>query len=268
MKEISAILATSHVDLHNERLALSALRSMVRQIQREYIPMQVQHDPRIPPIGRIASARLKQLDNGAYAVEGKIELFEVGDEGQRREDNRELKLRRPHSSLEVVWDRSFLGKEDQAVLAEIGALLGSKPQEEAKKALEPLSVLTLAGIFFLGQIAKGFLGKLGADAWEALKHKITALVERRRGGKTDAVLLFRAFVRQTGVAIQVEVFVTNPTGRDVEDLLGPVLNQLDRILPAYFQPDTGVRRLVFELSAGQLEFRFGVDKSCLPMAIR
>ena len=268
MKEISAILATSHVDLHNEQLTLGALKSMVRQIQREYIPMQVQHDPRIPPIGRIASARLKHLGNGSYAVEGKIELFELGDEGERVQGGRELKLRRPHSELEVVYDRSFLTDEDQAILTEIGELLGSRPQEEAKKALEPVSVLTLAGLFTLGQIAKGFLGKLGADACEAVKLKVTALFERRRRGKNEAVLLFRAFVKQAGAAIQVEVFVTNPSGRDVEDLLGPILGQLDRILPSYFQPEAGVRRLVFELSASRLEFRFGVDKRCLPLAVR
>jgi len=265
MKIVTATLATSHVDRHRDRLTLSALEGMVQQIQDAYIPINIEHDPRQPPIGRIADASLEQRPDGAYAVEGTIEVFEPGDDAASDTDQRVMKLRIPQVPIQVEFDRSFDNPEDRHTVEEIGALLGSRPQFEAKKALEPLTVLAIAGLFAFGSIAKGFFSKLGGDIYETLKARLKALVARRRQAGSDCVLMFRAAVCRGDHTVLVEVFATNPTPETVEFLFGPALAELDRLLPSYYQPETGVKRIVFELTGGQLELRFGVNEKCRPL---
>ena len=79
MKKIKGIYATSNVDNHGKAFSVEALKMLVEQINNSYMPMGVEHDPRIPPIGRIISAKLIKRDDGSYAVEGISEIFEEGD---------------------------------------------------------------------------------------------------------------------------------------------------------------------------------------------
>ncbi len=79
MKKVSAILATTHVDRHNEAFAVSALEGMVESLNRSYLPVGVEHDPRVPPIGRVISAEVRKRDDGEFEVAAEIEMFEPGD---------------------------------------------------------------------------------------------------------------------------------------------------------------------------------------------
>ena len=48
MTKMEATLATTNVDLHDERLTIGALQSMVEAINASYIPMGIEHDRRPP----------------------------------------------------------------------------------------------------------------------------------------------------------------------------------------------------------------------------
>src|SRR5258708_6141776 len=80
MRTQKAILTTTHVDSHFEKMSFSALESIVDLINRCHSPFVVEHDPRIPPIGRVLDARIKQLEDGEYGVEATIEMYEQGEE--------------------------------------------------------------------------------------------------------------------------------------------------------------------------------------------
>jgi aconitase B len=80
----------------------------------------------------------------------------------------------------VGWDRGFAGPEDQATIAEICALLDASSEEQGKKALEPITVLTIALTVAATNVASGFLQKIGADAWDAVKPTLKSLFARRR----------------------------------------------------------------------------------------
>src|SRR5256885_2323193 len=90
MKRVSARIATTHLDKQGEKMALSALESMAAHIAKTYVPMGVEHDPPIPPIGRIVSASVVQLTEEEYAVEGELEIFEPDEVVPLGDGGREL----------------------------------------------------------------------------------------------------------------------------------------------------------------------------------
>jgi len=72
-------MITSHVDKHSEKMALSALEDLVDLVNKQYTPMGIEHDPRIPPVGRVLSAHIEELEDGEFAVDGIAEVFEEGE---------------------------------------------------------------------------------------------------------------------------------------------------------------------------------------------
>jgi len=70
------ILASStHLDLHHERMARSALESGARQIRKKYVPLLIEHDFD-RQIGVLLNAKVAKLPDGEYglfAVAGEFE---------------------------------------------------------------------------------------------------------------------------------------------------------------------------------------------------
>ena len=264
MKLSSQIIATTHVDLHSERMTVGALESLVELINGSHTPVGIQHDPRIAPVGRVASARVRKLDDGEYAAEAVVELFEPGDEIRLIDGDRELPIHRCEGQgLEVLYDRNFRDSEDQVLIQRIGGLFGTRPQEEVKKAVDPLTVLSIGGVFVLGCIAKGFLTKLGGDAYESLKDCLKKLFARRKAGEN--LLVFRAVVTTPGYDAEVVVVLSNPSDADIEDFLELALPMLDELVQACWDPQSGLKRLVFEYSDKRLTLKFGVRKDAVPL---
>lgn len=181
MRTIQEVIATTHVDRQFEKLALSALEGMVEQVQREYIPMLIGHDPRIPPKGRLVSAKIEELEDGEYAVKGIIELFEPGEEIPLLEDTRQMVMKEPPpDSFEILFDRTYSSPEDQALLDRLALTLAGTKHENLEKGLETLSVLAIVGVFVAGNFFGGFLQKAGANSWDAIKAKLRQLASRKR----------------------------------------------------------------------------------------
>ena len=76
--KLKSIGATTRVDRHGMRMTKEVLESMVTQINspKEALPVGVEHDLIIPPIGKILTATLVQLDEGEHGVEIVQEIFE------------------------------------------------------------------------------------------------------------------------------------------------------------------------------------------------
>ena len=186
----SQILATTHPDLHSERMTIDALETLVQSVNSSYIPVGIQHDPRIAPVGRVASASIRKLDDGEYAVEGLIEVFEPGDKFELVENQRTLVTEKYESGrLEIEYDRNFRDTEDQLLIEKIAGLFGTRPKENVKKSLDPITVLAIGGAFILGGVAQGFLSKLGEDAYEVLKQGLKKLFARKKVGEDEKLLV-------------------------------------------------------------------------------
>jgi hypothetical protein len=60
MRYVEAIFATTHVDRHGDKLTYESLLGVVEQIRQGYVPMMFNHDPRVPPIGRLVDAEVRE----------------------------------------------------------------------------------------------------------------------------------------------------------------------------------------------------------------
>src|SRR5436305_4150687 len=165
MRRAETIIATTHVDAHFERMSPRSLDTFVEDIRSSYIPLWVEHDPRIPPRGRISDAYVKTLADGEIAVVGVIEEFDR-HEISPFDNSRQMKIADTTEDLILEFDRSYQDVRSAALIQDIADLLGSKPQPHVKKALIPISVLTLAGKFEIGGIAAGFTKKVGEVIYE------------------------------------------------------------------------------------------------------
>lgn len=181
MKTVSAVLATTHVDRHNEAFTLAALEGMVEQLNQHYLPVGVQHDPRVPPLGRVIAAELRSHDDGEFEIAAQIEVFEDGDRIPFGGDPRRTVVRYYEADqVSVIDDRSLADDADQTILAELRSVLAARAGTESKKAFEPITVLTVAVTLIGPKLIDGFLGQIGGDAWSATKEKLKSLFRRKR----------------------------------------------------------------------------------------
>jgi hypothetical protein len=266
MKRALGILTSTHVDLDSERMSPGAIESMVAAANAHYIPVGIEHDPRIPPVGRVASAHVKQLDDGEYAVVGVLEYFEPGEEIELKSDGREIPTKHIEPDrLYVSFDRSFRRPEYQKLIEQISEVFKTPPSEQVKKAIDPVSLLEIGGAFVLGSIAKEFCTKLGSDGYERVKTSLGELFSRKRAAREEAILVFRADVTFRDSQIEIQVFVTNPTADDIDQFLERALAGLDEAVARYWDVGSGLRRMVFEYHGGTLEIRFGVRRDAVPL---
>lgn len=266
MKLLQGTLITTHVDRHGDRMMLSALESALAHISRTFVPVGVEHDPRIPPQGRIVRAWIRELGDGEFALDGEFEMFEENERVPLGQEGRELPIRRfSHGQLAVEFDRQLRSELDQEEIKELAKLLGVSPEEEIKKSLDPLAVLTLGGAFVLGGIAGGFLNRVGEDAYEAFKSRLKKLFERRRSGPQETLLRLVFVVQHDGRDVEIEVIASRPDAQAIDDLLSHHLELLDSALPGMLASDPQLRRFVFEYAEGATTLRFAVRRDAVPM---
>lgn len=273
MKKIEAVAATTHLDAHYERLAHEGIEYMVDSMNRSCLPMWVQHDPRIPPVGRFLAAEARPLPDGEIAVIAKGEMWEEGDVVPFLQD-RTMPLGKPeHDHLFVTFDRVFREEFTPVVINELTELLGERPQEEVKKALDPLAMLQFGGTFVAGAIASGFIGAMTTDAYNALKARIKDIVRRRREarvaaqGKQETLVMFKAFVKDADGTYVLEIILTDPSDADLDWLFDKGVPELDRVLGDAIKERGRIQRVVLGVVKGKLEVKFAVRSDAVPVAI-
>lgn len=267
METIKIRLATTHLDKHNERFTMNALENIVKQTNKGIIPIGVEHDPRIPPQGRVIKAELVLLEDGEYAVEGTAEVFNgdfstLADTGER-----EIPVRKYIAGkFKIVADRNFRDKKNKKNIDDLKQILqNAKVEEEIKKSLDPISILTMGGSFIAGGIASGFLKEIGSDAYKALKAKLSDIFIETTKETEEKLFTFDTTISKGDKSINVEVIISSPTVDDIQLFFDEGVQQLDQVLPRHFENDMGFSRIVFEYKAGYLDVKFAVLKNGVPI---
>ncbi|WP_276975646.1 hypothetical protein [Flavobacterium filum] len=267
METIKIILATTHLDRHSERFTMGALENMVKQTNKGIIPLGVEHDPRIPPQGRVIKAELVLMDDGEYAVEGTAEVFNgdfstLADTGEREIPVRKYKP----GKFKIVSDRNFRDENSKKNIDDLKQILqGAKAEEEIKKSFDPISILTIGGSFIAGAITAGFLKEIGADAYKALKAKLIDIFTENPKEGQEKLFTFDTTISKGDKSINVEVIISSPTVDDIQKFFDEGVQQLDQVLPRHFENEKGFSRIVFEYKAGHLEVKFAVLKNGVPV---
>jgi hypothetical protein len=260
-------MMTTHVDKHNERVAADALDDFVSLLNQQYVPIGVEHDPRIPPVGRLISAQIEELPDGEFAVDGIAEIYEQGQDAEFKDDGREIPMELTGESIKVSPDRSYLQPNDKELLLELQELVKGEIKPSIKKALEPISILIIVASFIAGGIAQGFLAKIGEDAWDKLKGKINELVNSKARIEKDRLLVFEFIVGSEENPLCLETILTNPNESEIAKFLDEGLKKLDEKTNHYFQHRHYLRKVVFEYKDNKLKVIFGLRKDAVPLSI-
>ena len=178
----AGVFSTSTVDSHNDQISREAIEDMAEQFRQNPIWMNVQHDPRIHPIGRVLTAeafydktsntyflagvygyfdpdklpRLGKLaSNMAIGFDDDLLLFPAGDP--------------PEPQVSVAFSRVEF--EESAVAELVASAPGTVSRRlgiETRKALESISpILSISVALWLlmsNPFSKALLGRLGDRA--------------------------------------------------------------------------------------------------------
>jgi hypothetical protein len=108
------------------------------------VPIDIENDPRKPPVGRILGGQLRVLEGGQLGLVGHLELFEEGDVPEYLGHDREMPLGwRPIGGFSIEHDRNFRDPADQGEVSQLAEILNAKPEEFVKKSLDPIGLLIL-----------------------------------------------------------------------------------------------------------------------------
>jgi hypothetical protein len=259
-------MITTHVDKHNESISVDALDDFVRLVNQQYIPVGVEHDPRIPPIGRVLSANIEKLPDGEFAVDGIVEMFQ-GKEIEFKDDGREIPLELAGEVITISPDRSYRHLGDAKLVQEISELVKGKVKQQLKKSQEPISILIIAATFIAGGIAQGLLSKIGEDVWDIFKTKLNDLVNSKKRAEKDRLLIFEFTVDAENNPLCLETILTNPSESDINKFFREGLKQLDEQTNRFFKHRHYLRKVVFEYKNNKLTVAFGLRKDGVPLSI-
>lgn len=262
------IITSTQLDRQNERVTKGALEGMVEHMRGRVIPINVEHDPRDPPIGIMHDATLIELQDGEFAVEAESYIWESAQDFQEV-----LALGAKYEPPVPSGDRALLSldysyyrePEAQKSAKEFSEKYGISLGHYAKKAVDPISQLTIAvGLFVAGSVAAGFFGKMGSDAYDALKGFLADLVGKNKSSG-DKLLVFQFGMHQDGYQYLVEVALENATREDVQWFLDNGIAQVDQWLLRTSPADDRARRIFMVVEGRKLRVRYGINESGIPL---
>ena len=222
-----------------------------------------------PPHGRIIDAEVREREDGEHELVGCVEVYEDEDlKGETQipllDRTIPIALNEDESGEVIFYNRTFEGEADQRDINEIVEVLDAEATREGKRSFELLPVLKIAGKYALGAIATGFFGKIGADAYDALKGKVKELMTRKAEETDECLLVFNPMVEVDGRLVEVKVILTNPSNEDIDAFFDDGLRKLDQILPKHITDDS-MKRMVYEFEGPEIELKFGVRTDAVPL---
>ena len=267
MKTLNCTMVTTHVDLAGERFAVEGLEPFAASVNNNYLPFTHEHDIRKPPIGRVASATIVQLEDGEFAITGRVEVFEEGDTlfSVRGDGRRILVAQDDTPTFCVEYDRSYETPEGRELLAALNRLSPeSSATAQVKKSVEPISTLTIA-MYVGGAIAAGALAKLGEDLYLGLKNVLKGFFASHTPSE-ERLLDFQFTTLWRGQLVEAHVLLTNPVPEELDALFSSGFADLETFLSRCQGED--LARFVFEYRAGQLRCLYILRGDCVPLQIR
>ncbi|MGB4581864.1 MAG: hypothetical protein WBI91_08380 [Coriobacteriia bacterium] len=271
MKRVERVIANTLLDAQNEHLTREALEGLADSVAARVVPVGVEHDPRVRPVGRVVSGYVRDREDGEAEAVVVYEIYEnQADLALLPDDGRTLAI---HDDLDpdelsVSYDYTYRHADDQEDIRAIDEVLGSESEYEAKKSADPLSVLTIAGAFVLGGIATGFFNAAGADGWIRIKTRLVALAARKQHRPGDQLLVFRAIVPNLdGRSVQIDTILTNPSPEEIDQFITHGVELVDSLVERVVRASGDVRQLVLSSGGQHVRLEFGVRRDGVPLSI-
>jgi hypothetical protein len=270
-----------------------AVEGMLEQLEESPKPTYFEHDPTVPPIGRVKNGRLVEIDGGEVALETEMELFEGRTVPAVLKPARELREQidalpgwpTEEGPLEITVDARSYTQEDVQELRDIAADVGDADAfDNAMRFSELPDAFLVFGLvnatIAAGWFFKGFFTKAGegpgeevgkdlARAYRRFKDKALDTVEHREPADRPPVTMITfTLERPGGGTVEIEGS-SRATGAGLEAFLDagsqllPIAHVYLRAAP---EPER-VAKMHFAHTEQGWNFVYGLDTEALPVMV-
>ncbi len=273
-----------------------AVAGMLEQLRERPVPVNIEHDPTEPPIGRVVGGNLVEVEDGELALETEIEIFTgtwpaalypVSRLDGLASDLPAIEIEK--GPLELLIDDRSYSPDDLEALRQVAATAGDVDATDGAVRFSQLPDALL--ILSLGSAAtaawwfsKGFFSKLGervgdelgaevgADlvaAYRALKLKLREVVQRRQPPDRPPLTMLRLEVDRPGQGVVCVEGSTRADGEGLDDLLdgGQELLIVARVYMRLVPEPERLTTLHFSREDGCWRFRYGLDEDAHPVLV-
>jgi hypothetical protein len=242
-----------------------SLYDAARQQNEVYIPLTIEHDPRIPPVGRGESSEVVELEDGEWALVGTYAIFEEGDSSKPVTSGRRIVSERQNpDKFAVVYDISYENPDGHKFIGELATLSGEKPQIGVKRSAEPISILTIVIGVIIGNILAGFLQKIGADCVDPLKKVLGDFFHKHLG--KERLIHWKITTEINDEPVEIGIILTNPDSVSIQEFIDSGLGNVDYELSRY-NVNKDIARIVFEYKSGKLIQKYALRADGIPVTL-
>ena len=274
MTRRSVRMATTHTFPDPPGITLDDLKRHLDIIGHVIIPVYSVHDPRQPPIGRVVSGLIVGLEDGEYALDVNVELFDPDfiPECGTSIDKRVVIVNKPDGKFGIWCDMTSLTPEKTEFLQDISKILGTRISSGSSTGIlqEELPTLVIGiGMLPFGYIADTFSRWLDLEKVQQLTGTLTRIYLPAGDPPPDSLLIFDLDVtdRQQR-SLLIEVIMTNPSQNDIESFFKWGLGELDRILPPFYLSRLHPKKIVMNYNDGMFRVLYAIQEQGIPMIPR
>jgi hypothetical protein len=263
------LVTTTHLDSQGEAISENQLNEMLRNFRDQIIPYIQNHDPRIPPVGRMIDAKMVELEDGHKGINALIEFFDTPD-CDPIIANREVRIQ-SHESGKVLLCPDITFKDEESSILELSKTLGSEISFKIKKSSEPLSYLTLEVYLEIGAAVaiaaffRGYFTKMGEDAWRKSKELFKKLLKHPKGKERFFVLDLTLSPVSDNRNFQVRIVVDDPV-TDLELLFEKGMEKFEKtILPSLVKDREKITYFIYLFKNGEFKFSHAISRNGMAM---
>jgi len=267
-------IATTYIVPDHQAVTIDDMKRHLRTIDHVIVPVYSVHDPRLPPIGRVVSGVIVELNDGEYALDVNVELFDsefIPDCGISL-DKRVVMLNKPLGKYGIWCNLTLMTPEKICLLREISEILKTPVSSGSSTGIYQEELfMVIIGIRALrfGYIADTFSRWLDCEKVQQLTRIFTRLYRDPGDKQSDSLLIFDLDVtdRQKR-ALLIEVIMTNPSGKAIESFFTVGLGELDRILPPFYLSRLHPKKIVINYSDCRFRVLYAIQDQGIPMIPR
>lgn len=257
MKTVVRVFSGDQIDKHGDKITIEALKDMRDQTNANIYPSFMEHDYRLPPIGRVYKAEIIEKD-GSHLLIGEIELFDLDDINKQNPiSGKQLVIHQNEiNHIQIGFDRSYeLNNQiDEIKILQNAIDNEKKPIYEAKKAFEPISCLTLLGAAVLGGLSTGFLNKIGSDIWD----KIINVYSKNKKEEQEKQIIINITVNVNGNYIEATINHTNPEITNIKNATKIGIDIIETVLNEYNKKNIPVKKVVINSDKNGIRHEYSV----------
>lgn len=274
MSRRSVRIATTHVVPDHQATALEDMKRHLDTIDHVIIPVYSVLDPRQPPIGRVVSGAIVGLEEGEYALDVNVELFDPDfiPPPKAAMDKKVTIVNRPQGMFGIWCDMFTITPEKAVILQEISEIIETPVSSRSGTGImqDDLSILIIGiGRLPFGYIADTFSRRLSVEKIHLLTKNLTQLYTSPRAVPADSLLIFDLDVTdRQQMSLLIEVIMTNPCVKDIKTFFSEGLSELDRILPPFYLSRLQPRKIVMNYNNGRFNVLYAIQDQGIPMIPR